>query len=70
MTNNGKEAIKKRENVYKKKINGSLYLIMEERNKIRKGRENGRRGRNNQIWIGLEQIIRALLEKRNKKINQ
>ena len=45
MTNNGKEAIKKRENVYKKKRNGSLYLIMEERNKIKnEGRMEGEEG--------------------------
>ena len=31
MTNNGKGESKKSKNVYRKKINGSLYLVMQEK---------------------------------------
>ena len=36
MAKNGKEASTKIENGYRKKINGSLYLPMEERNEYNK----------------------------------
>ena len=44
MTRNCKEANKKCVNGYRKKINGSLYLVIEERNGMRNGMNNDRRG--------------------------
>ena len=53
-TENCKEVSKKRENGYKKKINGSQYLFMWGKNE-KKGIENCRRGRNNRKFQGLKE---------------
>ena len=51
MTKNGKEGSKKSKNGYRKKINGSLYLFIQERNKNDK--------RNGEWWERKEQSIMA-----------
>ena len=64
---------KSSENGNRKKINGILYLVMQEI-KMTNGTENGRRQRNKQKWKGLEEMekmdVKKLVEAedRSKKI--